>query len=61
MVIPKGSGFVKKAGLITIAIILLATGAIMYYQMGASREKRPADMGKGTLVKEYFGWKKYYL
>ncbi len=51
----------KKAGLITIAIILLATGAIMYYQMGASREKRPADMGKGTLVKEYFGWKKYYL
>ena len=61
MVIPKGSGFVKKAGLITVAIILLATGAIFCYRMSGSREKGPMDLGKGTLVKEYFGWKKYYL
>ena len=61
MVIAKGSGFVKKAGLITIAIILLAAGAAAYYHIGSNRGKSPADMGKGTLVKEYFGCRKYCI
>ena len=51
----------KKAGLITIAIILLAAGAAAYYHIGSNRGKSPADMGKGTLVKEYFGCRKYCI
>ena len=51
----------KKAGLITIAIILLAAGAVIYYRTDLNRVKKPADMGKGTLVKEHIEWKKYYL
>lgn len=50
----------KKAGIFTIAIILLAAITILLYrsQQGQS-ETEPKT--KGTLVKEYIEWKKYYI
>lgn len=61
MVITKGSVSMKKAGLITIALVLVAAGVIVYYQMQGSGKKIPMDKGQGTLVKEYIEWKKYYM
>lgn len=51
----------KKAGLITIALVLVAAGIIVFYQMQGSGQKTPLDKGQGTLVKEYIEWKKYYM
>lgn len=51
----------KKAGLITIALVLVAAGVIVFYQMQSSGQKTPLDKGQGTLVKEYIEWKKYYM
>lgn len=51
----------KKAGLITIAIILVAAGIIFYYQSQGRQQKPSADKGRGTLVKERVEWKKYYM
>lgn len=61
MVIAKGSGFLKKAGLITIAILLVAAGVIWYYKNNMEEGRQPQNQEKGTLVKEYREWKKYYI
>lgn len=60
MVITKGSGFLKKAGVITIAIILVAAGVIWFYKKNME-EPQQQNQEKGTLVKEYREWKKYYI
>lgn len=52
MVIAKGSGFLKKAGLITIAILLVAVGVIWYYKKSIQEEVQPQNKEKGTLVME---------
>lgn len=51
----------KKAGLITIAIVLVAAGIIWYYKSNIEEGRRPQEQEKGTLVKEYREWKKYYI
>lgn len=51
----------KKAGLITIAIVLLAAGVILYYRLQGDVEEQPSSKEKGTLVKEFIEWKKYYI
>lgn len=59
----------KKAGLITIALVLVATaGIILYYCSQGSSQEIPLDKGQGTMVqrdaeavKEYNGCKKYYI
>ena len=61
MVIAKGSVSMKKAGLITIALVLVAAGVVVYYWLQGSGQKVPIDKGQGTLVKEYIEWKKYYM
>lgn len=50
----------KKAGVITIAIILVAAGVIWLYKKNVE-EPQPQNQEKGTLVKEYREWKKYYI
>ena len=68
MVIAKGSVSLKKAGLITIALVLVAAGVIVFYQLQGSGQKLPMDRERGTMVqrdavpvKEYIRWKKYYM
>lgn len=50
----------KKAGIYTIAVLVLAALAVFVYRS----QKPQNDMSpkaKGTLVKEYREWKKYYI
>ena len=51
----------KKAGLITIALVLVAAGVVVFCWLQGSGQKIPIDKGQGTLVKEYIEWKKYYM
>lgn len=59
----------KKAGLITIALVLVAAaGIIMYYCSQSSSQDIPLDKEQGTMVqrdaepvKEYSKWKKFYM
>lgn len=51
----------KKAGIVTIAIVLLAAGVILFYRSQGNSEKEHLEKGQGTLVKEYIEWKKYYM
>lgn len=53
----------KKAGIVTVAIILLVTGVIFFYrhQGSGDNEKEHSEKEQGTLVKEYIEWKKYYM
>ncbi len=53
----------KKAGIVTVAIILLATGVILFYRLqgNGDKVKEHSDKEQGTLVKEYIEWKKYYM
>ncbi len=57
----KGSVFMKKAGIVTAAIILLAVGGILLYRYQSSEIPEKPGKGQGTLVKEYREWKKYYI
>lgn len=57
----------KKAGLITIALVLVAAGVILYYRSQGSGQKMPGKE-QGTMVqrgavpvKEYIEWKRYYM
>lgn len=57
----------KKAGLITIALVLVAAGVILYYRLQGGEQKVPGRE-QGTMVqqdtapvKEYVEWKKYYM
>ena len=60
MVMPKGSVCMKKAGICTIVILVFAALAVWIYRSGNHDEKTPVQ-GKGTLVKEYKEWKRYYM
>lgn len=51
----------KKAGVVTIAIVLLAAGVILLYRFQKNGQERIEDTGKGTLVMEDIQWKKYYM
>lgn len=53
----------KKAGIVTVAIILLATGVILCYRLqgNGNKEQENSKKEQGTLVKEYIEWKKYYM
>ncbi len=51
----------KKAGIVTAAIILLAVGGILLYRYQSSAIPEKPGKGQGTLVKEYKEWKKYYI
>ena len=51
----------KKAGLITIAIVMLAAGVILCYRLQGDTIKEQVDKRQGTLVKEYVTWKKFYI
>lgn len=50
----------KKAGILTLAIALLAVATIVLYRSN-QRQEETQPKGKGTLVKEYIEWKKYYM
>lgn len=50
----------KKAGICTIVILVFAALAVWIYRTGNHDEKTPVQ-GKGTLVKEYKEWKRYYM
>ena len=50
----------KKAGICTIVILVFAALAVWIYRSGHHDEKTPVQ-GKGTLVKEYKEWKRYYM
>ena len=56
----KGSVCMKKAGICTIVILVFAALAVWIYRSGNHDEKTPVQ-GKGTLVKEYKEWKRYYM
>lgn len=43
----------KKAGLLTIAIVLLAIAGILAYQYRKKETKAPVREQQGTLVREY--------
>lgn len=60
MVIPKGSVVMKKVGIVTIAIALLAVTTIILYRSNQNQSETSPHT-KGTLVKEYKEWKKYYI
>lgn len=50
----------KKAGIFTIAIVLLAAIMVLFCRSQQTQsESEPKS--KGTLVKEYKEWKKYYI
>ncbi|MCH5264416.1 MAG: hypothetical protein J1F02_00840 [Lachnospiraceae bacterium] len=51
----------KKAGLITIAVVLLAAGVILCYRLQGGGAEEQLDKGQGTLVKEHVTWKKFYI
>ena len=55
-----GSVCMKKAGICTIVILVFAALAVWIYRSGNHDEKTPVQ-GKGTLVKEYKEWKRYYM
>lgn len=69
MVIAKGSVSMKKAGIITIALVLVAAvGIIVYYRSQSTSRDILPDKGQGTMVqrnaepvKECIKWKKYYI
>lgn len=50
----------KKVGIVTIAIALLAVATIVLYRSNQNQENDSPKV-KGTLVKEYIEWKKYYI
>lgn len=50
----------KKADICTIVILVFAALAVWIYRSGNHDEKTPVH-GKGTLVKEYKEWKRYYM
>lgn len=50
----------KKAGIFTIAIIVLAAVTILLYR-SQQNQRQTKPQTKGTLVKEYIEWKKYYI
>ena len=50
----------KKAGIFTIAIVVLAALMVLLYR-SEQPKKDTAPGSKGTLVKEYKEWKKYYI
>lgn len=50
----------KKAGIFTIAIIVLAAVTILLYR-SQQNQSQTKPQTKGTLVKEYIEWKKYYI
>ena len=57
----------KKAGLITIALILVAAGVILYYRLQGGGQRIPGRE-QGTMVqrdvmqaKEQVGWKRYCM
>ena len=50
----------KKAGICTIVILVFAALAGWIYRACNHDEKTPVQ-GKGTLVKEYKEWKRYYM
>lgn len=50
----------KKVGIVTIAIALLAIATIVLYRSNQSQSE-VSPKNKGTLVKEYIEWKKYYM
>lgn len=60
MVIPKGSVSMKKAGIYTIAVLVLAALAVFVYK-SQQPQNDMTPKTKGTLVKEYKEWKKYYI
>lgn len=50
----------KKAGIFTIAVVLLAAIMVLFYRsQQTANESEPKT--RGTLVKEYKEWKKYYI
>ncbi|MCH5251359.1 MAG: hypothetical protein J1F22_00145 [Lachnospiraceae bacterium] len=51
----------RKAGMITIAIVLLAAVVILFYRFQNSGNTQPQRKGQGALVKEHVEWKKYYM
>ena len=50
----------KKAGIYTIAIVVLAALMVLLYR-SQQPQKETTPKSKGTLVKEYKEWKKYYI
>ena len=50
----------KKAGIYTIAVLVLAALAVFVYKFQQSQNDMTPKT-KGTLVKEYKEWKKYYI
>lgn len=50
----------KKAGVYTIAIVVLAALVVLLCRSEQS-QKETSPKTKGTLVKEYREWKKYYI
>ena len=55
--IENGNG---NTGICTIVILVFAALAVWIYRSGNHDEKTPVQ-GKGTLVKEYKEWKRYYM
>ena len=51
----------KKISLITIALILVASGVIFYYRSQGNAEKTPVEGSRGTLVKEQIEWTRHYM
>lgn len=50
----------RKVGIVTIAIALLAIATIILYRSN-QKGSEATPKTKGTLVKEYIEWKKYYM
>lgn len=50
----------RKIGIVTIAIALLAVATIVLYRSNQNQSETTPKT-KGTLVKEYIEWKKYYM
>lgn len=50
----------RKVGIVTIAIALLAVTTIILYRSNQNQQSKTPKT-KGTLVKEYIEWKKYYM
>lgn len=50
----------KKAGICTIVILVFAALVVWIYRQEDKGAKKSIQ-GKGTLVKEYKEWKRYYM
>ena len=50
----------EKSRYLYIVILVFAALAVWIYRSGNHDEKTPVQ-GKGTLVKEYKEWKRYYM